>query len=998
VILTPKLIYINKNRKNPCRRIIIVKTNYLQRYSLLYFIIITLLLFLTKYLIYRSGDIELDPGDKCVQNKKLNMCHLNIRSILTPGRLDDLSDFVQDLNDFDIVALSETHLDPSIPNSDLYLENYNLFRLDRNRLGGGVAIYIKNNFSCKRRLDLEHPRTESIWVELLFNNHKLLISSNYRKPNQNADDVLLFLNNLQDSVDKATDDNSYATILLGDFNDRCKSWHTNHEHSELKNKLKDLLSLNNLKQLIDDPTREDNLLDLIITDAPNYFLNSGVIPSLPNLDHDAVFGTLKFAYRNSGSYTRHLWLYDRANFVELNNKLSNVTWKTVINNEEDLNEAVHYMTSEILLHAKSTIPNKTVKIRRKDKPWFTYELRTIFRERDRLHKLKNRTKNPRHIDYYKSKRNEATAALRDAKRNYYIKMSERIMDPKTSSKNYWKLVKNCLGNKQSSSIPSMMENDLLIDEDTDKAELLNNYFAAQAQTPISNTPLPPFSYLTESRLSDINITPHSVKQVLLSLDISKATGPDNISNKILKECADSLSKPLTHIFNRSINLGIFPDSWKEAMVTAIFKKLNKQHKENYRPISLLSCISKIFERLIFNKTYQHMRDNKLLNENNSGFQKDDSAILRLLSLCEAIYNELDKSHEMLLLFLDISKAFDKVWHPGLLFKLRQSGVDNSLLRWFESYLSKRRQRVVVGGKSSQLLTLNAGVPQGSILGPLLFLIFIADLSSNLENPSSLFADDTTVIREIDSEPVLCIVSANKDLSSVLTWADIYRITFNPTKTVYLRISLKHNQIALNQITMGGVPIPEVDTHINLGLMLSNTMDWQAHINKIIQKVSYKLSNLKRLQYKLPRSTLECIYLTMIRPIIEYSDIVYDNLTINQSDQLENIQRRAAIICTGAYRHTDHRSLLHELGWERLSSRRKAHRLIAYYKLYYGPTPAHIVPLMGLPVSEHTQYNLRNKQNIRTPQTRLEKSRRSFFPQTITDWNNQGFSNSILLQT
>jgi hypothetical protein len=165
------------------------------------------------------------------------------------------------------------------------------------------------------------------------------------------------------------------------------------------------------------------------------------------------------------------------------------------------------------------------------------------------------------------------------------------------------------------------------------------------------------------------------------------------------------------------------------------------------------------------------------------------------------------------------------------------------------------------------------------------------------------------------------------------------------------------------------------------------MDWQAHINNIIHKVAYKMSNLKRLQYKLPRSALERIYLTMIRPVIEYSNIVYDNLTIKQSDQLEHIQRRAALICTGAYRHTEHRKLLSELGWETLASRRKVHRLITYYKLSNGLTPAHIIPLMAKPVSAHTSYNLRNKNNLRTPQNRLKISKGSYFPQTIKDWNN-----------
>jgi hypothetical protein len=267
------------------------------------------------------------------------------------------------------------------------------------------------------------------------------------------------------------------------------------------------------------------------------------------------------------------------------------------------------------------------------------------------------------------------------------------------------------------------------------------------------------------------------------------------------------------------------------------------------------------------------------------------------------------------------------------------------------------------------------------------LVFIADLSTILENPSSLFADDTTVIRPIDSDPILCILSANNDLSSVLTWSDVWRITFNPSKTVYLRVSLKLNKPVLDPLFMDGVQIPEVETHTNLGIILSSRMNWQAHINGILSKIAFKMSNLKRLQYKLPRAVLEHIYLTMIRPVIEYGDIVYDNLTKKQIEQLEHIQRRAGLICTGAYKHTEHKTLLKELGWEPLCDRRKAHQLLTYYKLVNGPTPAHISAIMTKPISTQTGYNLRNKHNLRAPLNRLEICKGSYFPQTIKDWNN-----------
>jgi hypothetical protein len=197
-----------------------------------------------------------------------------------------------------------------------------------------------------------------------------------------------------------------------------------------------------------------------------------------------------------------------------------------------------------------------------------------------------------------------------------------------------------------------------------------------------------------------------------------------------------------------LELGQYPSSWKEAIVTALFKKLNRQIKGNYRPISLLCCISKVFERIVFNSTYNYLTTNNLLDDENSGFAKNDSAILKLIALVNSIYKGLDDQQELLLIFLDITKAFDKVWHHGLLFKLQQAGICGTLLEWFSSYLSNRKQRVVVSGQSSDIKELHAGVPQGSILGPLLFLVYLCDMTENSKCKAFKFADDILYLKHI----------------------------------------------------------------------------------------------------------------------------------------------------------------------------------------------------------------------------------------------------------
>jgi hypothetical protein len=892
------------------------------------------------------------------------------------------------VNDFDIVALTETHLKPKTPDSDIYINNYNLFRKDRlHKSGGGVALYVSNKFHCIRRVDLEPLTSEIMWCEITFKTHKLLFSTIYRPPNQSADEIELFLTNLQESIDLSINDNPYALTLMGDLNDRCSVWDSDHSDSELKNKLINLLQFNNLHQLIKDPTRENNILDLLITDAPNYYITTGVIPSLPYLDHDAIYGHLVFSYKRSGSHLRHVWQYERGDYARLNNLYFNTTWHSDIHDEQELEHCVDHLTTKILDLAGDCIPNRTVNIRFKDKPWFSRILNFLFKDRDRLHKRQKRTKDPRHIQMYKDKRKEATDAYRQAKRDYFANMSVRLLDPQTGPKNYWKLIKNAMGNRQMVGIPTMTENDKQIHDDKDKATLLNDYFIAQTIIPDSNIPLPPFHYNTDARLGNVEITPSIVKQILLKLDISTACGQDLINNKILKECASSLCTPLSALFNKSLELGIFPSNWKEAMITAIFKKQNRQLKNNYRPISLLSCISKVFERIIYKKLYEHLKTNRLLDINNSGFQANDSSVLRLLSLTDDIYQQLDNQNEIILIFMDISKAFDRVWHEGLIHKLKESGIEGNLLSWLESYLSNRKQRVVVGGKSSNTKYIHGGVPQGSILGPLLFLLYISDLSTNLQNQSSLFADDTTIICPLNKNPIVSIQQINNDLLRLSRWADLWRVTFNPDKTVFIRVSNKIIKPHIGPIYLNNTIIKEVEHHPNLGIIYNNKMDWKFHLENIVRKVALKMAYLKRLQLNLPRSALERIYTTMIRPIIEYGDIVYDNLTISQSEKLEQLQRRAALICTGGYKHTEHRVLLNELGWDTLKNRRKSHRLNAYYKMIHTQSPEHIIPHLPTTVSSQSNYNLRNRDNLTPRFTRLHSSLKSFFPNTTRDWNN-----------
>ena len=406
---------------------------------------------------------------------------------------------------------------------------------------------------------------------------------------------------------------------------------------------------------------------------------------------------------------------------------------------------------------------------------------------------------------------------------------------------------------------------------------------------------------------------------------------------------------------------------------------------NYRPISLLSCLGKVQERIVYLHLYKYLQLNELLTWKNSGFRELDSAINQLIYITHKIHKALEDGQEICLVFLDVSKAFDRVWHSGLLHKSRCMGIEGNLFEWLCDYLHGRKIRVVVNGQKSNWLNTTAGVPQGSILGPLLFLIFINDVTEGIESDIHLFADDTSLM-DILYNYIESYARLNRDLDRLSSWADRWLITFNAEKTVYLTISRKVNPAPKPNLKLGGVPIKEVQTHKHLGLTFNDTLTWTDHIDKLATKAAQCVGLLRRISREVPRECLETLYKSMIRPLLEYGSVIYDGSAECHLQRLEDVQRQAALTCTGAYKHTKHENLLIELGWPPLSYRRKQQRLNTMFKIQKGLAPPYLSKMCPPLTKDRTPYNLRTGCNITTPQSRTTVFQKSFFPQSIDDWN------------
>ena len=539
--------------------------------------------------------------------------------------------------------------------------------------------------------------------------------------------------------------------------------------------LKDVLLLNSLHNIISEPTRQLALLDPIILHDDMSPLNQGIIKVPPDIsDHCATYVYLPFEYPVHGTFTRNVWMYKNANFELFNKKLSEFDWSCL--HQGSVNEASSLFTNIFIAFAKLCIPNKTIVVREDDKPWYDSEIRRNSRKRDRLKKKAIQSGNPNVWNKYKLFRNKVNNQKKHAKELFYNNLDVIVSDFQNNDKRkFWKVIRHFVkNNKSASCIPPLCSTLSNGDNqwhfsDQDKANCLNDYFASISTVNDAETQLPPFTKLTDNSLSQIICTELEIENIIEVLNPNKASGDDSTSHKMLKSVSKTVSKPLCILMNRSFHEGIFPDIWKLANVFPIFKKGDKWEPSNHRPVALLSCIGKLKERIVFKNMYNFLIDNNLLYKYQSGFLPHHSTVFQLIDIFHNICQAFDNSMFSCIVFCDVSKAFHRVWHKGLLFKLRQNGINGKLLEWLNSYLSQRKQKVCFKSCYSGLKSIFAGVPQGSVLGPLLFLVYINDIAKQLLSLTRLFADDSSLFYAAANIADIAGI-INHDLQLLSNWA------------------------------------------------------------------------------------------------------------------------------------------------------------------------------------------------------------------------------------
>ena len=931
------------------------------------------------------GGVEINLGPSPPSSSKFSFATFNVDSLLARDGIKlSAIEGIDSIHKFDLFGICESYLSPKIDNSKIKIEGFSPdpFRSDclstEGRPKGGVCLFFKDHVPIKRRSDLEFLE-ECVVAEIVLKRKKFFYILAYRSPSQSPEIFSNFLAKLQLTIDKINLENPFSIIFTGDLNCRSPLFWDEESLESLEGKLLGNLSqLNGLEQIINHPTHFPRpgvatCIDHIFTNQRNTIIDSGVIPSPdPCCKHSIVYGKVNMSVPTPPPYKRTIWEFKKANISGICASLSAIDWAEFFL-EKSPHEMVDLFQKKLLEIMKFYVPNSIKTFSDKDAPWITPEVKTIIKKNKRVFKkwIDNGRK-PEDREMVTHVQYETNNAITNAKNKYYSDLGNKICDSNTGKKCFWTAFNRLVNNKKITNIPPLIENNKYIACFKEKASIFNRYFAMQCRPLVTASILPPFRPLTTASLSDIPIDPAKIIVIIHKLNSKKASGFDGISIAMLKMCSKEVSTPLSLIFKSCLAHGVFPLLWKKANVQPVHKKNSRQLKSNYRPISLLPICGIIFEKIIFDHMYSFLQTNNLLSKNQSGFRPGDSTINQLLSITTEIFKAFEKTDETRAVFLDISKAFDKVWHEGLCFKLKQNGINGNLLKLVNSFLTDRKQRVVLNGTSSDWESVYSGVPQGSVLGPLLFLIYINDLTDNINSNIKLFADDSSlfiIVRTIEEAQALL----TGDLNTITAWASQWKMQFNPDITkqaIEVIFSSKYKKGIHPPLFFGGIAVLRQEFTKHLGFFLDGKLSFKKHISESIAKANKGIALLKFLSKYLNRSKLDLAFKMHVRPHLEKGDIIFHDRSAVLMKLVESVQYQAGLIVSGCWKGTNKISLYKELGWESLSDRRIFRRLSLYYKILNQEAPQYL--------SEHLLTSP-------PPYSSTNRYKKSFFPFCFNAW-------------
>ena len=933
----------------------------------------------------------------------LDLLHVNVRSMC--ANFNSVTNLLSTTKcKPSILALSETWLDES--SQDLFhLEGYNFFNKNRLNMkkGGGVGMFITDDFEVKVLNDMSvtNDIIECIFVEatckLKHNaSNQVLIGCVYRPPGGDISEFVNALSTILTSNKKVYK----ISILTGDFNIDLIKYSTHLPTQDFM----DTLASHSFIPTITKPTRITNFTSTLLD---NFFVNCSTFKCRSSIlyndisDHFPILLKIGVPIQNNSSSSVNKRLFTKGNIDNFRNNISLIDWSLVFGADYGDDNPDRIYTKFLDYYNKLFLNNfpiehkKLPKYRVPRKEWITPGLVNSCYKKSKLYKKYKQ--NPTVINEmkYKEYRNKLKVLLLNAEKSFY---ADKIKSCYGDHKQLWNVLNVIINKKKKNPIDfKFLNNGQMITDPKVIVDSFNNFFVSigpDLASKISTATTDFKCYLKGSYVNSFYLTPVDCTEIINIAHIlpnKKSYGFDEIPVTIMKQTIDLLAKPLSDIINLSFSKGIVPKLLKMAKVCPVYKNGSRSEIGNYRPISVLPSFSKIFEKLVFERLNNYLTEMNIIISNQYGFRAHHSTTMALLDLYDRISQNIDDKKFIIGLFIDLQKAFDTINHDILLVKLFHYGIRGIALDWFNSYLSGRQQCVSINNVTSNYESICCGVPQGSILGPLLFLIYVNDIV-NCSDLSYfiLFADDTNILFSGDNLDKL-IVTINSELEKLSIWFKANKLSLNLKKTNFITFGGKEYRNSNHNvcdIQIDTVKIEQVFSVKFLGVVIDERLSWRDHISSLSKIISKNIGIINKVKYILSTDVLMTLYNALVLSHLSYNCLVWGWASTSALDHISKLQKRIARIITKSsfLAHSD--PLFYKLNMLKISDICKLQTAMILYRLFNEPNAladAFYSRFNFLRVNK--QYSTRsNCANLNTPYCRTVIRSNSFACKGPFVWN------------
>ena len=879
-------------------------------------------------------------------------------------KIDDMKHEIHSKN-YDIIILTETWLNSNTLNKDLNLKNYTIYRKDREEgKGGGVLNAVKSKLMSKQMSICKSM--EALLVKVKLKKQQINILALYRSPNPKYHTP-----NLMSKIERIVKKHIKNIIIVGDFNLPQINWSNISQtlgQNEISTALVNMIVNNDLKQHVNVPTHSSNsILDLIITPSHmNLFFD--VNEPFSHSDHNSIVITKEFLMSEEPRFEKKL-NFAKADWESISNMIQNTTF--VIDQDIEIMYANFSDTLNAIL--TQNVPVFIVKPNVNNVPKY---IRQQLKHRRQLYDAWKRCQyGSQKLTLEQTYKSKAKSVSQEIKQFEQGKIVNIINNSTSNPKILFAYCSKILSDDSSCLSFAPLS-------DSEASNVLARKFVADFSEPSE-----PMSYRQQvpHQTRQPYISMKEVKDVIRNSKSKLSHGLDGIPSVVLKKCLNELCPILTSIFNASYTAQQVPDIWRRVSITPLHKHGLKTDPQNYRPISVPSCVSKVMETIIEHRIRRQLQPQFILFQSQHGFMKGRNSTTNLLLTYGDIFESKNRGENTDIIFIDFAKAFDKINHAILFDKMSILGIDTQTINWTRSFLENRTFSVKVNTSMSTSMSIVSGIPQGTVLGPLLYNIYAYDIRKYTTNKLVSYADDTKLFKHISNDTQkreLDILSLQRDIDGIFKWACENKMTINISKCVHLRIGTRTSTYT-STYTLNNTSILEVNQYVDLGITISNDLSFKTHIKSICQK-SRQLIGMFRKAFGslLTEEAFRILYKSHIRSILEYCPSLWSPQYQSEIDELESVQRFALKVLLPQKWNQSLTQKLRNLDLNPLVNRRNNADLVECYKLMKSIYDVNVPEQLKLTNSCTRGHNMK----LFKPRSTSTNVQNSFFHRIIDKWN------------